>query len=156
MAWPPDEDEMSISSSDDIEYDQCEDSSCQSKDESIFYCTQCDCSFCVACWPKQLAHKPNKKWHEQTDRVLVEKYRRILEPTSNNQEKNALYKPDEDTTWFGIARNQNDDSTFEDYGRFGELMAEGDLGPHELRYPRLVSFIGQTGNVGRYFWMGLE
>lgn len=156
MASPPEEEVMSSINSDDIEYDQCEDSSCQTKDESTFYCAQCDCSFCAACWSKQPAHQPNKKWHEKTDRVLVEKYRRILEPSSNHQEKNALHMLDEDTTWFGIARNQNDDSTVEDYGRFVELMAEGDLGPQKLRYPRLVSFIGQTGNFCRYVQMEVE
>ena len=123
-----------MSSFDDqkIGYDPCESGSCESRNRFTYFCAQCDCSFCPQCWPTQPAHRPNKKPHEQTDRVLVEKYRRILEPSSDDQEKHDSHKLDGDTTWFGIARNQDDESTFEDYGRFVELMAEGDSGLQNL------------------------
>lgn len=147
-----------MSSSDDqiIGYDPCEDSSCESNNEFTFYCESCDCSFCAKCWSRQPAHQPKKKPHEQTDRVLVEKYRRILEPSLDEQEKDASHKSDEDTTWFGIVRNQNDDFTFEDYGRFVELMAESDPGSQKPRFPRLVSVIGQTGIKNRYLSTGMK
>lgn len=147
---------MSSSDEQNTGYDPCEDSSCESNNGSTYYCEKCDCSFCAKCWSRQPAHQPNKKPHERTDRVLVEKYIRILEPSSNDQERDVSHKLDEDTIWLGIARNSNDDFTFEDYGRFVELVAESDLGSHKLRFPRLVSFIGQTGINNRYHFVNMK
>lgn len=126
--------------------ESCEDPSCPNKIERSFYCDQCDCSFCDLCWDQQPAHGPKKRvLHERIDRQVVERYRNILESSSNNQEQDALHKEDEDTTWFGIGRNRTDEPIFEDYGRYAALMAES-LPPNPMiRYPKLVSFIGQTG-----------
>lgn len=56
-----------------------------------------------------------------------------------------LYKDEEDATWFGIGHNRAGDPVFEDYGRYTTLMAESILPIPKVRYPYLVSFIGQTG-----------
>ena len=85
------------------------------KDQRPFYCVHGDCSFCDTCWDKQPAHKPNKRGtdghaHERIDRLVVERYRNILEPSSSTQEQESLHKDDEDTTWFGIGRNRADDT----------------------------------------------
>jgi len=56
-----------------------------------------------------------------------------------------LHVEDEDTTWFGLTRDKENRSTFEDYGRYSAIMAESNNGEHQFRYPQLVSFIGQTG-----------
>ena len=142
---------MSLSRSSEQLREPCEDQSwCRGKDQRTFYCVHCDCSFCDACWDKQPAHRPNKRGtdgqaHERIDRLVVERYRDILEPSVNAQVQNALHKDDENTTWFGIGRNEADEPIFEDYGRFATLMAQSLSNPLKTRYPQLVSFIGQTG-----------
>ncbi|KAL8929810.1 MAG: hypothetical protein Q9208_000954 [Pyrenodesmia sp. 3 TL-2023] len=108
------------------------------------------CYFCEICWDKQPAHKPRKRGadgygHERIDKLVVERYRSILEPSSNAEEQEALHRDDEDTTWFGIGRDNADDPVFEDYGRFAALMQDSLSRPGAIRHPRLVSFIGQTG-----------
>lgn len=128
----------------------CEHDSCPDKGKLTFYCVNCDCSFCDTCWDKQPPHKPNKRGsdghaHEKIDRLVVERYRNILEPPSSIDEQDALYKDDEDTTWFGIGRNRAGDPVFEDYERYATLMAESLPQTPRVRYPQLVSFIGQTG-----------
>lgn len=142
-------------SSTDLYLDSCEDESCRNKFQRTFYCVPCNCSFCETCWDKQPAHK--RKWsrpvgqtHEKIDRLLVERYRDILEPVLTIQEQDALHKDDENATWFGISRNEADEPIFEDYGRYAALMTESLLNPPLKRYPRLVSFIGQTGKKDKY------
>lgn len=130
----------------------CENDSCNDKDQLTFYCVDCDCSFCNTCWDKQPAHKPKKRGldghaHKKINRLVEERYRNIFEPpSSSTDEQDALYKDEEDATWFGIGHNGAGDSVFEDYGRYTTLMAESLSPTPRVRYPHLVSFIGQTGN----------
>lgn len=128
----------------------CEDDSCQNKGQLTFYCEKCECSFCDTCWGKQSAHKPKKRGfvghaHEKIDRLVVERYQNIFEPPSSIDNQDALYKDEEDATWFGIGHNRAGDPVFEDYGRYTTLMAESILPTPKVRYPYLASFIGQTG-----------
>lgn len=128
----------------------CEHDSCPDNSRLTFYCVNCDCSYCDTCWDKQRPHKPNKRGsdghaHEKIDRLVVERYRNIFEPSASIDEQDAMYKDDEDTTWFGISRNRAGDSIFEDYERYATLMTESLSSTPGIRYPQLVSFIGQTG-----------
>ena len=143
---------MSSSYSTDVVRQPCEDESCCDGGQRTFYCVHCDSNFCGACWDRQLAHKPNKRGpdghaHEKVDRQVVERYRSIMEPSSDLRELDELHRLDEDTEWFGVGRNQANDPIFEDYGRYATLMAQSLSQVHKSRYPKLVSFIGQTGNV---------
>ena len=129
----------------------CEGDACLQAVNKTWYCVSCDCSFCEVCWDKQPAHKPKKRGadgygHERIDKLVVERYRSILEPSSNAEEQETLHREDEDTTWFGIGRDRADDPVFEDYGRFAALMQDSSSKPGVIRHPQLVSFIGQTGN----------
>lgn len=128
----------------------CEHDPCPDKGQSTSYCVNCDCSYCDTCWDKQRPHMPHKRGsdghaHEKIDRLVFERYRNILEPPSSIGEQDALYKEDEDTTWFGIGCNRAGDPVFEDYERYATLMAESLPQTTRVRYPQLVSFIGQTG-----------
>ncbi|KAL8968226.1 MAG: hypothetical protein Q9183_002563 [Haloplaca sp. 2 TL-2023] len=128
----------------------CEGDGCPSAASKTWYCVSCDCSFCETCWVKQPAHKPRKRGadgygHERIDKLVVERYRSILEPSSNVEEQEMLHQEDEDTTWFGIGRDNADEPVFEDYGRFAALMQDSLPRPGAIRHPQLVSFIGQTG-----------
>ena len=132
----------------------CEDNLCPGEALPTFYCAQCDCSFCDTCWDKQPAHKPKKRAtdgqaHEKIDRLVVERYKNILAPTSDRKEQEDLHRDDADTTWFGVSRNEADEPVFNDYEQYARLMADSLSEAHKIRYPQLVSFIGQTGKADR-------
>ncbi|KAF2230441.1 hypothetical protein EV356DRAFT_536374 [Viridothelium virens] len=73
--------------------------------------------------------------------------------------RQKLCKADEGTTWFGVDRSDAGPPTFQDFGRFGDLMDHtneegqgtwqppGHLSPLEVtnRTPSIASFVGQTG-----------
>ena len=128
----------------------CEGDSCKGHGQPTYFCVHCDSSFCEECWDNERPHRPGKRGadglaHEKTDLLVVERYRNILEGSSDPGEQEALHKDDEDTTWFGIGRDVLGAPIFEDYGRYAALMAESLTSAWHTRYPRLVSFIGQTG-----------
>ena len=130
--------------------EQCEGDDCPSVNQPLHYCLECDCSFCDLCWDRQPAHRPKKtgatrRQHERIDRTVVEKYQDILEPTSNRDEQAQLHDLDEDTTWFGVGRDEAGDPSLQDFPRYASLVAASMSEEHEIRYPQLVSFIGQTG-----------
>lgn len=56
-----------------------------------------------------------------------------------------LHGEDEHTTWFGVARDSSGQPIFQDFGRYAAIMSDSNSGEHQLRFPELVSFIGQTG-----------
>ncbi|KAK0515924.1 hypothetical protein JMJ35_001958 [Cladonia borealis] len=140
----------SLSSADTLSREPCEDDSCHEEVEQTWYCVSCDCSFCSTCWDKQPAHKPKKRGadgygHEKTDKLVFERYRDILEPSTNSEEQGRVHKDDEDNTWFGIGQSPAGHPIFEDYGLYATLMVESLSKSGTVRYPQLVSFIGQTG-----------
>jgi hypothetical protein len=119
----------------------------------VYLCVQCDGAFCNECWARQFPHKPGKIGadglpHEKTDLEVVERLRDTLDrPDRTPEEQQKLHKNDEDTTWFGIARDEANMPIFQDYGRYAAILAEPQEIRRRSRYPQLVSFIGQTGMV---------
>lgn len=94
---------------------------------------------------------PDNVPHEKTDHNVAEKIQASLEPKMTEAEQEELHRLDDNTTWFGVARDEMDDPIFQDYGRYATLMAECSSMQRTLpnkgasRYPSLVSFVGQTG-----------
>lgn len=105
----------------------------------------------------QITHRSNKLAqgnvpHEKTLRELAFKIKRILEPDFSGVQEEQLHTEDATTTWFGIYRGEPGElPIFQDYGRYAALMS--DTGPqgnsemHNIRFPGLVSFVGQTGGL---------
>lgn len=123
---------------------------CEATKQRIWNCVHCDMNFCDDCWGKQGPHKagrtgPDGLPHEKGDPTIVKRLKNILTPPTDSNEQQQLHVEDEDTTWFGIARDEANQSVFQDYGRYANIMADSTTGAHKLRYPQLVSFIGQTG-----------
>ena len=94
--------------------------------------------------------------HEKTDIGIAKKIKAILEAKTTSAEQDMLHKKDEDTTWFGVIREDAESPTFRDYGRYASIMADtinlssyrgsgSTLGVRDHRFPSLVSFVGQTG-----------
>ena len=125
------------------------------------YCNVCDATFCTPCWDTQLPHRMNRLApgsipHEKTDYRTAEKIKAILEVKTTSTEQDILHRKDEDTTWFGVIREDAELPTFRDYGRLAAIMAETlhpsfrhssdeTFGARDHRFPSLVSFVGETG-----------
>ncbi|PQE03570.1 patatin-like serine protein [Rutstroemia sp. NJR-2017a BVV2] len=124
---------------------------CGSTEAKTFTCIQCNNdTFCGYCWSKERSHRPGAvgfdgKPHEKTEKRVVDRLRKILEPKRTPAEQQEQQKSDEDTTWFGIARDSANMPMFQDYGRYAKIMAQSRTSGIKVRYPQLVSFIGQTG-----------
>lgn len=85
--------------------------------------------------------------HEKTDRDIMNRLQNVLEPTRTAGQQQDLHKSDEDTTWFGIARDTANSPILTDYGRYATIMTQSQMAEVNVRCPQLVSFIGQTGNI---------
>ena len=131
---------------------ECEGHECQSdlnSDRSL--CLSCGSTYCNICWDRQGPHRPGKVGldglpHEKTDQQVYDRLKSILEPPENKEELSRLHMEDEDTTWFAIEKDVSGQPMFHDYGRYAALMAETKQPNCGLRYPQLVSFVGQTGD----------
>ncbi|KAF2188984.1 hypothetical protein K469DRAFT_684250 [Zopfia rhizophila CBS 207.26] len=132
----------------DLGFKPCE--ACELSDIRTWNCSYCDVNLCDPCWDKQLPHKPGRTGpdglpHEKGDPSIVKRLKSILTPPIDPGEQQSLHMDDEDTTWFGIAKDIDNQPIFQDYGRYATIMADSTTGVYKLRYPQLVSFIGQTG-----------
>jgi predicted acylesterase/phospholipase RssA/energy-coupling factor transporter ATP-binding protein EcfA2 len=106
--------------------------------------------FCDNCWSGQIAHRKRAQTtggvpHEQTDPSVAKKIQSALEADLTDKEQAMLHIQDEDTSWFGAWKDEKDDMVFQDHGRYATLMANKSARQRKLRYPALVSFVGQTG-----------
>lgn len=82
--------------------------------------------------------------------IVAQKIKAVLEPEITEEEQEGLHQDDEDTTWFGINR-EDGLPLFQDYGRYANLMlssSQNGTGGRDTRCPSLVSFVGQTGELG--------
>jgi predicted acylesterase/phospholipase RssA/energy-coupling factor transporter ATP-binding protein EcfA2 len=114
-------------------------------------CSPCGLTFCDQCWDKQRAHKKVRAQnqggipHEKTNPAVAKTIETTLEPILSDEEQEKLHVQDQDTFWFGAGKDEQDDMVFQDHGRYANLMAEQSSRKRKLRYPALVSFVGQTG-----------
>lgn len=134
---------------------------CKKHVSSISYCNVCESSFCRTCWDSQFKHKINRSAqravpHERTDHKIAKIIETVLGVNKTDEEQAVLHQNDQDTTWFGIIREDSELPIFRDYGRFASLMTNtstskgsrdftGIVDGRDTRYPCLVSFVGQTG-----------
>ncbi|KAF2096172.1 FabD/lysophospholipase-like protein [Rhizodiscina lignyota] len=106
-------------------------------------------AFEAGCWKTQVLHRPGKQPkgipHEQALPEVVDRLKATFNPPSDEVTQERLHLEDEETTWFGIARDSANHPIFQDYGRYATLFANSAFEENAVRFPRLVSFIGQTG-----------
>jgi predicted acylesterase/phospholipase RssA/energy-coupling factor transporter ATP-binding protein EcfA2 len=122
----------------------------RSKKVQCYFCWPCDTVYCDDCWVRQRAHKKRSQTasgvpHERTNPAIAKKIQGALESDGADREQAFLHVRDEETLWFSARKDDQDDMVFQDYGRYASLMAEGSARQRKLRYPALVSFVGQTG-----------
>jgi hypothetical protein len=102
---------------------------------------------CDACWALQLAHRPGKTNidglpHEKADWNVVRRLRDILAPPEDQRQRHLA---DQDSTWFGVGQDDNARPVLRDNGLLASIIGETTSTEFQQRYPRLVSFVGQTG-----------
>lgn len=128
---------------------------CEEYHSESYYCNLCDMTYCGDCWNRIGPHRTGKKGpggvpHEKTDQAVADKLRLILENAPCDSEQDRLFENDENTAWFGVAKDEFEDSIFHDYGRYAEIMSDiamaaGERQRNTSRFPGLVSFVGETG-----------
>lgn len=85
----------------------CEVPTCQYPGSRVWYCDDCGGSkICEGCWDSQIAHAKGRvgrdgEPHEQADPVVVEVYKKILEPPTDATELALLHLADAGSLWFG-------------------------------------------------------
>lgn len=124
------------------------------------WCESCGRSYCDRCWESLPAHRPRRKRgpshidpanpqevpHEKVSPSVAYRLNATFNPPGTVQDQERLHREDEATKWFGVAKSSKEDkSLFQDYGRFPTLMAGSSRGDR-IRYPQLVSFVGQAGH----------
>ncbi len=123
---------------------------CRTLGEDRSLCNVCNVSLCNICWDMQITHREDARAtggipHEKTNQELAEKIKACLEPSMTDEQQKKLHIDDENTTWFGVARDEMQELTFEDCGRYANIMAGCSSSRKGCQYPSLVSFVGQTG-----------
>ena len=92
------------------------------------------------------------------------KIKAILDERAASAQQDILHKKDENTTWFGIIREDSELPSFRDYGRYASLMtdtlnqsshngSDWTPGVRDHRFPSLVSFVAQAGKCQWSFCM---
>lgn len=119
-----------------------------------YLCLSCGSSYCDTCWDRQGPHRPGKVGldrmpHEKTNRHIYDRLKTIFEPPEDYQELSRLHIEDEDTTWFGVEKDNSGQPVLKDHGRYQAIMTETKQPRAGIRSPQLVSFVGQTGQILR-------
>jgi hypothetical protein len=148
--------------------ERCEDVRCTTPSDRVFYCVDCSSCFCSSCWTFQTPHRQGKlgrdgQPHEKTNYHIAKRLERILNPPADQARLRQMHENDEQSTWFGMYHTRrtlcskvlthigwakdpySGRPVLEDSGAYASLMA--DAGSEALiKYPQLVSFIGQTSS----------
>jgi hypothetical protein len=140
---------------DTIDEDRCFCGKARPSVEECYFCWPCDGTiFCKECWDNCPPHKKKRMRaahagaglpHEKTNPAVARKIFYTLQSDHDSKEQALQHVKDEDTSWFGTGRDEQDDVVFQDFGRYARLMAEKSARHRRVRYPALVSFVGQTG-----------
>lgn len=76
---------------------------------------------------------------------MIELMHDILEPPEDAATLEFLHAEDQDTRWFGVrGSKQGEGSQFHDFRRYAQLMLDSRPLTGAPRYPKIISFIGDT------------
>lgn len=137
------------------EGDTCDCGKAQLAVDECYFCWPCDGTiFCKECWDRCPPHKKRRLGmahtaglpHEKSDPFVARKIFDTLQAEHSIEQQALLHVQDEDTSWFGTGEDEGTgEFVFQDFGRYPRLMAETSTQHRRIRYPALVSFVGQTG-----------
>ena len=123
--------------------------------EDCSFCNVCAVLLCKGCWDLQITHSEDTKDsedtkaagnvpHEKTDPDIAEKVKACLEPSMTDEQQMFLHRCDENTTCFGVGKDEMEELIFENCGRYARIIADCSSGRRSSQYPALVSFVSQT------------
>jgi hypothetical protein len=118
--------------------------------DDVAFCEGCNDFVCNKCWTRIRAHRENLSGpggipHQRVDPKIKEKMVESMAEPADQGDERRQHQEDEDTTWFALDKDDGGEPILAEYRRYASIMmdcVEGAIGP---RYPRLVSFIGETG-----------
>lgn len=118
--------------------------------DDVWFCEGCNDYVCENCWNKIRAHRQNALGagdtpHERVTREIKENLEVSLAAPTNEGDSIKQHQEDVDTTWFGLDRDEGGDPILSEYRRYAAVMMDCMQDASDRRYPRLVSFIGETG-----------
>lgn len=123
--------------------------------DECYFCWPCDGTiFCRECRDRCPPHKKRRfgmshtagLLHEKSDPAMARRIFETLQADHSIEQQALLHVEDEDTSWFGTGEDQETgDFVFQDFGCYARLMVETSTQYRRVRYPTLVSFVGQTG-----------
>ncbi|KAF2399018.1 hypothetical protein EJ06DRAFT_65913 [Trichodelitschia bisporula] len=119
---------------------------CTTREASLWFCPSCEVILCDDCWDEQLAHRmrlPRQSVHEKTPYLVYKRLADILTASSDGE----AHVFDEDTKWFGWAQNGPDTPVLEEFEAYSNTFARYAGGDASLKYPQLVSFVGETDSM---------
>jgi hypothetical protein len=85
---------------------------------------------------------------------MIERMHAILQPSHDPETLRSLHLEDQDNRWFGVVRSPAvGKSQFYDFSRYGKLMADSRPLSGAARYPKLISFVGDTNKTIPTPWL---
>lgn len=85
--------------------------------------------------------------HERVDPAIVASVTINTAAPEDEHDQIAQHRQDEDTTWLGLDQDSGGEPVLAEYRRYAALMMQNRPDSQTVRYPALVSFIGQTGKA---------
>lgn len=118
--------------------------------ENVAFCEGCNDFVCAACWTKIRAHRENLPGpggipHQRVDPRIKEKMTESMAEPVDQDDERRQHEGDEDTKWFALDKDDGGEPILAEYRRYASIMMDSSEGTAGSRYPRLVSFIGETG-----------
>lgn len=125
---------------------------CKQHELPNYFCIDCGLTFCQSCWSSSPSHASgvvnrDGMAHEKINKQIAARLGKIFTPSSDPEKQRQLHEDDANTTWFGVTRNITGSPILQDYGRYSTVMRESSTGEYAARWPQLVSFVGQTGEL---------
>ncbi|KAF2969406.1 hypothetical protein GQX73_g4164 [Xylaria multiplex] len=124
-------------------------------EKDLNFCTGCNEYYCNGCWGMRRAHRdggqlgPGGIPHEQVSPNVVQRVDACVAGPENEVEERKQHEDDQDTTWFGLDREEDGgDPVLSEYRRYAAIMMANSTETSIVQYPGLVSFVGQT-NAGK-------
>lgn len=120
--------------------------------DDVLFCEGCNEFVCEKCWNKFRPHRENKPGqngipHQRVALDIKEKMQVSMAEPMDEGDQTKQHQDDEDTTWFGLDKDENEEPILSEYRRYAAIMMDCMQSANETRHPRLVSFIGETGKL---------
>lgn len=118
--------------------------------DNLDFCEGCNDYVCKDCWNKIRAHRqggtgPGGIPHQRVDPTIKEKMIESMAEPADQQDETRQHRDDEDTTWFALDKDEGGEPILSEYRRYASVMMDCAQSMEGPQCPRLVSFIGETG-----------